>query len=113
MTTRADSAQPAMISHVRAKGIHGLIATDKWQGSVEAGIKYLQNFQKIIIHPRCKNAQDEFRLYSYKVNGAGDPTNVIIDANNHLIDSLRYSLSPLIKDSEPGYFGVTDSTWGY
>lgn len=102
MTTRADSAQPAMISHVRAKGIHGLIAADKWQGSVEAGIKYLQNFQKIIIHPRCKNAQDEFRLYSYKVNGAGDPTNVIIDANNHCLspDTMIETINGAVRISQ-------------
>jgi phage terminase large subunit len=99
-TVRADSAEPSIISHVRSKGCRGIVGVDKWPGSVAAGIKYMQNFQQIVIHSRCKHTQDEFRLYSHKVNKAGDVLPDIVDAHNHLIDSIRYAIAPLIKKGE-------------
>ena len=52
------------------------------------------------MHPRCVGLINELRLYSYKVDRlTGDVLAVIVDANNHCIDALRYAVSPMIKGS--------------
>ena len=73
------------------------VSVDKWPGSVEDGIAYLRSFARIVIHPDCVNMQREARLYSYKVNDAGDPTTKIVDAHNHGWDAVRYAVAPLIR----------------
>lgn len=103
---RADSAQPAMISHVKRE-LPRIIGAPKWKGSIEDGIAYLRSFREIVIHPRCVHFADEARRYSYKVDRrSGDVLPVIVDAHNHLIDSLRYACTTMIlaksgKQSSP------------
>jgi len=95
-----------MISHVK-RDLPKIVGSPKWRGSVEDGIAYLRSFRQILIHSRCTNFADEARRYSYKVDRrSGDVLPVIVDANNHLIDSLRYALAPMIlaksgKQSSP------------
>ena len=73
---------------------------EKWKGSVEDGIAHLRSYQEIIIHPRCKGTIHEARNYSYKIDRlSGDVLTDIVDKDNHLIDSIRYALAPLIKRS--------------
>jgi len=92
----ADSARPETISYMKRQGFK-IMPAKKWAGSVEDGIAILKSFDKIIIHPRCVHAADEFYKYSYKVDkNNGDVLPVIIDANNHILDSLRYSLDGYI-----------------
>ena len=93
---KADCARPETISYMRRQGFK-ISAAKKWNGSIEDGIEYLKTYE-IIIHPRCKHTIDEFNHYSYKVDKqTGDILPQIVDANNHLCDSLRYSLDGLIK----------------
>ncbi|PIP36933.1 MAG: PBSX family phage terminase large subunit, partial [Desulfobacterales bacterium CG23_combo_of_CG06-09_8_20_14_all_51_8] len=47
----------------------------------------------VVIHPRCRQTLNEFRLYSYKTDRlSGDVLDIIVDAHNHYIDALRYAL---------------------
>lgn len=93
---KADNARPETISHVRGKGFN-ITAAAKWAGCVEDGIAYIRSFEKIMIHERCKHTAQEFRLYSYKVDRqTGDILPVVVDANNHMQDALRYALDGLI-----------------
>ena len=95
---RADSARPEAISYLRRHGVPQMEGVKKWQGSVEDGIEHIKSYNKVYIHPRCKETLNEFRLYSYKTDRlSGDVLPQIIDANNHYIDALRYALTPLIK----------------
>ena len=95
---KADSARPETISYMRRQGFN-ISAAKKWQGSVEDGIAYLKSFEKIIIHPRCKHTADEFDHYSYKVDKqTNDILPVVVDANNHCIDGIRYALDGLITN---------------
>lgn len=110
---RVDSSRPDSISHVRrgraAQGtdrgcppIPRLVGAVKGPGSVEDGIAHLRSYDKIVIHPRCKHMAEEARLYSYKVDRiSGDILPIIVDAHNHLIDSLRYALEPIIRAIAP------------
>lgn len=112
VTTRWDNARPESISHIKRPRSHAndnrvplpkSIAVDKWPGSVEDGISFLRSFKAIIVHPRCTETIKETRLYSYKVDRlTKDVTDKIIDAHNHYIDAIRYSVTPMIKRSS-GY----------
>ncbi len=96
--SRWDSASPGSISILTRSGLPKAIGADKWQGSVDDGIRFLRAFREIVVHPRCVNTISEMRLYSYKVDRlTGDILAVLVDANNHWIDAIRYSVSPLIK----------------
>lgn len=96
-TIVADSARPETISYISNKGF-SIIPAEKGAGSVEDGIEFLKSFEKIIIHPRCKHAIDEFTLYSYKKDRlTGDILPIPLDANNHIIDGLRYSMERINK----------------
>ncbi len=88
---RADSARPETISYLRRQGFNIVPAT-KGPGSVEEGVAFLQSCD-IVIHPRCVNAIQEFRLYSYKVDENTDKVlPVLADKKNHIIDACRYGL---------------------
>jgi len=94
---RADSARPESISLVRRQG-YNIVSVDKWKGSVEDGIEYIRGFRHVYIHPRCTNTAEEFAKYSHKVDKhSGEVLTAIIDKYNHWIDSLRYALTPRIK----------------
>lgn len=94
---KADSARPETISYMKRQGFQ-ISAADKWPGSVEDGITHLKGFKKIYIHERCKHMRQEARLYSYKVDkNTGDILPVIVDANNHGWDAVRYALDGYIQ----------------
>ena len=78
-----------------------VVAAEKWPGSVEDGISWLRAHEQIVIHPRCKRTEEEFRLYRYKTDPVtSDVLPIIIDKHNHCVDALRYSLEPAIRIPE-------------
>src|SRR5690625_1560785 len=103
---RADSARPESISYLKRNGIPRIEACKKGKGSVEDGVEFIKSFKQVVIHSRCRNTVNEFDLYSYKVDRlSGDVLCAIIDANNHVIDSLRYALEPLMRRSSYSWSG--------
>lgn len=101
----ADCARPETISYVKNRGFN-IDGSEKWKGSVEDGIAFMKSFKKIVIHPRCKHAITEMRLYSYKIDRlTNEVTADIVDKNNHVIDAIRYSLALHIKRKSKGIFG--------
>ena len=97
-TIYADNARPESISFIERQG-YSIKAVEKGKGTVEDGIEYIKSFDKVIIHPRCSQTIREFTLYSYKIDErSGDITNIIVDANNHCIDALRYALERSMKN---------------
>lgn len=93
---KADSARPESISYLRRRGFN-VTAAEKWSGSVEDGIAHLKAFKKIHIHQRCKNQQQESRLYRYKTDRlTKEVLPVVMDANNHGWDAIRYGLDGYI-----------------
>jgi phage terminase large subunit len=106
-TVRADSSAPQSISYLRRNGVPRIEGAPKWAGSVEDGIRFLRQFEQIIIHPRCKHAADEARHWSYKVDArTGDVLPKLADGNEHIWDAVRYALSPFIKQG-PTPFAFT------
>lgn len=95
----ADNSRPETVSHVKRRGFN-IVSAPKWSGSIEDGLAVLKGFRKIIIHPRCRHAQEEFRLYSYKTDPlTSEILPIILDKHNHVIDALRYALSGIIKSN--------------
>ena len=89
----ADSAESRLISELRTEhDLKRLRESVKGKDSINAGIAQLQDL-KIICDEKCVNTKEEFYSYSYKQDRlSGKYTNIPEDANNHLMDALRYSL---------------------
>ena len=86
-----DSAEPKSVSEYCSLGVNALSAK-KGAGSIESGIKYIQSFNKVFIHPSCTNTLSEFRNYEWKQNKNGEAMAVPVDSFNHILDALRYAL---------------------
>jgi phage terminase large subunit len=98
--TRADSARPESISYLSRHGLPKLAPVKKWSGSVVDGIEHIKTYDEIVIHTRCKQMQEEARLYSYKVDKrSGDILPDIEDDHNHYWDAVRYALGPMIRQA--------------
>jgi phage terminase large subunit len=97
-TIRADNARPETISFLQRNGYPDMVSVDKWPGSVEDGVAHLRSYNEIVIHTRCEHAQEEAMYYSFKVDRlSGDVLTDIEDKHNHIMDAIRYALSPMIK----------------
>lgn len=103
----ADNARPETISFMRRKGFVKMNPCQKWSGCVRDRIEYIRGaYSRVIIHERCKNTAQEFRLYSYESDGNGNPLPIVIDKNNHYIDAIGYALDPKIKPKKKGALSV-------
>jgi len=97
-TIRADCSRPETIRYMQLHGYRGVVAARKWRNCVEDGVSFLRGFERIILHPRCTYAAEEFRLYQYKVDRlTGDVLPDLEDRHNHVIDALRYALDPVMR----------------
>lgn len=89
--TIADSAEPKSIAELREYDIN-IYPARKGKDSVDFGIKWLQDLNKIVIdHVRCPNTAKEFNTYEYLRNKAGEFISKYPDIMNHAIDATRYS----------------------
>ena len=90
--TIADSAEPKSIAELRSWGMK-IKGAKKGPGSVEFGIKFLQDLEQIIIDPeRCPLAAREFINYSLETDRNGIVKSQFPDKDNHSIDATRYAL---------------------
>lgn len=105
-TIRADAARPETTNELRRRGLR-VESAPKWSGSVEDGIEHLRSYEAIVIHPRCKVAIQEARLWRYKTDArTGDVLPALQDGNEHVWDASRYALAPLIKQGSRPRFSV-------
>ncbi len=88
----AESAEPRSNDELRSRGVR-LKPAKKGSGSVEFGIRWLQNLNEIVIDPvRCPNARREFCGYRFESDGNGGFRGEFPDRDNHTIDAARYAL---------------------
>ena len=91
--TIADSAEPKSIAELRSWGMK-IKGAKKGPGSVEFGIKFLQDLEVIIIDPiRCPLAAKEFINYALETDRNGIVKSQFPDKDDHSIDCCRYGLS--------------------
>jgi len=95
----ADSARPETISYMQRHGFK-VQPAKKGRDSIEEGVEFLRSCE-IICHPRCKHVAYELGMYQYKTDRlTGDVLPVLEDKNNHFIDSMRYALEGVRKESK-------------
>lgn len=88
----ADSARPDLISFMKRHGYPKMRPAKKGNGSVEAGVKFLQSYE-IVVDPSCVHTIRELTRYSYKIDKHSETVlPVLADEENHVIDSLRYAV---------------------
>lgn len=93
-TIIADSSEQKSIEEIRRAGIPRIRASLKGPDSVLHGIQKVQQYE-MIIHPSCQQVICELENYSWQRNKDGEYINKPIDAFNHYLDSIRYSLQCL------------------
>jgi PBSX family phage terminase large subunit len=99
---RCDSADPRMIDELRRRGINAL-GVKKGPGSVDHGVRWLQNLGKIVIDPALTpNIAREFTRYEYQQDKNGNFIPEYPDKDNHTIDSCRYALDAVIAEKKLG-----------
>ena len=94
-----DSSEPRSIQDLKRNDIRAL-AAKKGPGSIEHGIKWLQG-HKIIVDESCIETIKELSTYKYKEDKDGNVIAKPVDANNHLLDALRYALESEMMQNKP------------
>ena len=90
----ADSAEPKSIDELRGDYGMRIKGAKKGPGSIEHGIKFLQDLEQIIIDPeRCPMAAKEFINYALERDKSGEVKSKFPDKDDHSIDACRYALS--------------------
>ena len=93
-----DSAEPKTIDYMANNGIKAISAV-KGADSINRGIRWLQGYE-IIIDVRCQNFKNEIEQYHWQEDKYGNAMAKPVDANNHLIDALRYALEDEVLAAE-------------
>ncbi len=89
---RADSAEPKSIDRLRELGLERICRARKGRDSINHGIDFIQDF-RLLIHPRCVNFLTEIDQYVWDCDRqTGRRLRRPVDANNHLMDAMRYAL---------------------
>jgi PBSX family phage terminase large subunit len=95
----ADSAEPRTIYEFKQLGLN-IIPAAKGQGSIEHGIKWLQDLVEIIIDPkRTPNVLREFTNYEIEEDKHGNLKGSYPDKDNHSIDATRYAVERITRKS--------------
>lgn len=87
----ADSANPRTILDLQGHGLN-ILGVKKGAGSVNEGIKIMQDF-KLIVHSESYNLARELNAWVW-LDKKGE---IPLDAENHLIDAVRYYCTTVIK----------------
>lgn len=88
----ADSAEPKSIEEIKRLGVNKIKPAVKGPDSIMYGIQKLQNYE-LIVHPDCEGLITELENYTWQKDKlTGEYINRPVDAFNHYIDALRYSL---------------------
>lgn len=93
--TVADSAEPKSIDYIKSKQVK-ISGAAKGKDSITSGIDFILEFE-VIVNAHLVEFMTEFNNYAWAVDKDGKATNTPCDDFNHFIDSLRYSLEPIMK----------------
>lgn len=88
-----DAAGAQQIIDLCSRGVAAIPAV-KGADSVNFGIQWLQGFD-IIVDYRCRNFIKEISNYQWLKDKQGNILDKPVDADNHLLDALRYGVEPL------------------
>lgn len=101
----ADSSRPETISYMQNHGYEKIERARKGPGSVEEGIEFIKSYD-VVINPNCKRTIDEFTFYSYERDKLTDEVlPELVDADNHVIDAVRYAVESVRRTIVAHGFG--------
>lgn len=88
----ADAAEQKSIEEIKRQGVTRIRACAKGPDSIVHGIQRLQQYE-LVVHPSCTGLITELENYAWeKDRKTGEYINRPVDAFNHYIDAMRYSL---------------------
>ncbi len=85
-----DSADPKTIDFLADNGVNAIPAV-KGPDSVNRGIRWLLDYE-IIVDSGCENFKKEISQYRWEEDKYGNTLARPVDADNHLMDALRYAV---------------------
>lgn len=103
-----DSAEPRTLQALRETGVRAEAAR-KGAGSVQRGMRFLRELRQILIDPdRCPVAAREFARCEFERGRDGRLTGGYVDADNHVIDAVRYALERFSRGRDAHTFRRED-----
>jgi len=95
-----DSAEVRLLHEIKAKGCN-VKPSIKGQGSVTYGISLLQDYD-LVVSPDSTNLIKELNNYRWLERKSNTP----VDAYNHLIDAIRYSVGYQLQNPNRGQYAI-------
>jgi phage terminase large subunit len=86
-----DSAEPRLIDEIKRGGFPLARGVKKGKDSIQWGIDLVKQY-RIVVPKVNTNLIEELYSYEWVDDGNGGVTNIPVDANNHLLDALRYGV---------------------
>ena len=86
-----DSSEPRLIDEIKRAGFPLTRGVKKGKDSVNWGIDLVKKY-RIIVPKSNTNLIEELYSYEWVDDGNGGVTNTPVDANNHLLDAMRYGV---------------------
>jgi phage terminase large subunit len=86
-----DSSEPRLIDEIKKGGFPLARGVKKGKDSVNWGIDLVKKY-RIVVPKANTNLIEELYSYEWVDDGNGGVTNTPVDANNHLLDAMRYGV---------------------
>jgi phage terminase large subunit len=103
-----DSSEPRLIDEIKRAGFPLARGVKKGKDSVNWGIDLVKKY-RIVVPKSNTNLIEELYSYEWVDDGNGGVTNVPVDANNHLLDAMRYGVMEQMnaKKINAGNYAIT------
>lgn len=103
-----DSSEPRLIDEIKRAGFPLARGVKKGKDSIQWGIDLVKQY-RIIVPKSNTNLIEELYSYEWIDDGNGNVTNTPVDANNHLLDAMRYAVMEQMnaKKINSGKYSIT------
>jgi phage terminase large subunit len=109
-----DSAEPRLIDEIKRGGFPLARGVKKGKDSIQWGIDLVKQY-RIVVPKINTNLIEELYSYEWVDDGNGGVTNIPVDANNHLLDALRYGVMEQLnaKKINAGKYAISIGRYKY
>ena len=103
-----ESSEPRLIDEIKKGGFPLARGVKKGKDSVNWGIDLVKKY-RIVVPKVNTNLIEELYSYEWVDDGNGGVTNTPVDANNHLLDAMRYAVMEQMnaKKINAGNYAIT------